>query len=318
MNRFIVRRILQIVPQLAILLVLSFALVHLTPGQTGVLDLESADSQNITALREMLGLDRPLHEQFGDWAIRLLQFDFGVSFIDGQPVIEKILERLPPTLLLTGSALLLSLLLAVPLGIVSALRRNTPVDYGLTLFAFVGISVPAFWAAILAIIAFGVMIPVLPIQGMRTVGAPVANEFLDVAKHLILPAAILGLEGTAALTRYVRSSMIEALVEDYIRTARSKGLRERVIVLRHAMKNALLPAVTILGLRLPMLVGGAVLIEAVFAWPGIGRLGLEAVLRRDYPVVMGLVVFTGVLTIVGNLLADLAYGLLDPRIKQGA
>lgn len=318
MNRFLVRRVIQIVPQLAILLVLSFALVHLTPGETGVLDLESADAQNIAALREMLGLDRPLHEQFADWAVRLVRLDFGVSFIDGQPVMDKILERLPPTLLLTGTALALSIMLAIPLGLISALRRNTAIDYGLTLFAFIGISVPAFWAAILAIITFGVLIPVLPIQGMRTVGAPVASDVLDVAKHLILPAGILGLEGTAALTRYVRSSMIESLVEDYIRTARSKGLRERVIVVRHAMKNALLPAVTILGLRLPMLVGGAVLIEAVFAWPGIGRLGLEAVLRRDYPVVMGLVVFTGVLTILGNLLADIAYGFLDPRIKQEA
>lgn len=312
------RRLIQTVPQFAILLVLSFALVHLTPGTTGVIDLDSADAQNLGRLRELLGLDRPLPEQFFEWTGRLLRFDFGVSFIDGQPVADKILERLPPTVLLTGSALALSIILAIPLGVVSALRRNTAIDYGLTLFAFIGISIPAFWAAILAIIAFGVLLPILPIQGMRTVGSPVASEALDVAKHLILPAAILGLEGTAALTRYIRSSMIESLVEDYIRTARSKGLRERVVVMRHAMKNALLPAVTILGLRLPMLVGGAVLIEAVFAWPGIGRLGLEAVLRRDYPVVMALVVFTGALTILGNLLADVAYGLLDPRIKQEA
>ena len=170
----------------------------------------------------------------------------------------------------------------------------------------------------MAIIVFGVQLQWLPVQGMRTVGQTVSSPTLDMLKHLILPAGVLGLEGTAALTRYVRSSMVEVLIEDYVRTARAKGLRERTVLLRHALKNALMPAVTILGLRLPILVGGAVLIETVFAWPGIGRLGWESVSRRDYPVVLALVVFTGVLTIIGNLLADVAYSVLDPRIRLEA
>lgn len=318
MNRYLLRRTLQMVPQLLILFVLSFALVHLTPGLTGVIDLESANAQNLLEMREQLGLERPLPVQFVEWLGRMVRLDFGTSFIDGQPVLGKILDRLPATLLLTGTALLLSIALSIPLGVLASLHRNSPLDYALTFLAFFGISVPAFWAAILAIITFGVLLPWLPVQGMRTVGEPVASPALDVLRHLILPASILGLEGTAALTRYVRSSMIEILVEDYVRTARAKGLRQRTVLWRHALKNALMPVITIVGLRLPILVGGAVLIETVFAWPGIGRLGWEAVIRRDYPVVMGLVVFTGVLTIIGNLLADVSYAAVDPRVKLEA
>lgn len=315
MNGYLLRRTIQMVPQLLILFVLSFALVHLTPGMTGVIDLDSAQAQNLVEARRMLGLDQPLHLQFGEWFWRMIRLDFGNSLIDGQPVIDKILDRLPATLLLTGAALLISILLAIPLGVLISLHRNSFVDYLLTFIAFIGISIPAFWAAILAIITFGVLLPWLPVQGMRTVGDPVASPTLDVLKHLILPATVLGLEGTAALTRYVRSSMIEVLVEDYIRTARAKGLQERTILVRHAVKNAFMPIITLLGLRIPMLIGGAVLIETVFAWPGIGRLGWEAVIRRDYPVVMALVVFTGILTIIGNLLADITYAAVDPRVR---
>jgi peptide/nickel transport system permease protein len=247
----------------------------------------------------------------------MIRFDFGTSLIDGQPVLNKILKFLPPTLLLTGTALVLSVLIAIPLGVLASLHRNTLIDYGLTVFAFLGISVPSFWAAIVLIIIFGVLLGWLPTGGMRTVGASVP-PFIDTLRHLVLPATVLARDSTAALMRYVRSSMTEVLLEDYVRTARSKGLRPRAVVFRHALKNALIPTVTILGLRLPLLVGGAVLIEIVFAWPGIGRLGYDAVIRRDIPVVMALVVFTGVVTIIGNLLADLAYGLLDPRVKLGA
>lgn len=317
MGRYVLNRLIQVVPQLLILFVISFGLVHLTPGMTGVIDLESPEARNLLATREMLGLDRPLHVQFLEWLSRMIRFDFGNSLIDGQPVLNKILKFLPPTLLLTGTALVLSVLIAIPLGVLASLHRNTPIDYGLTVFAFLGISVPSFWAAIVLIIIFGVLLGWLPTGGMRTVGASVP-PFIDTLRHLVLPATVLALDATAALMRYVRSSMTEVLLEDYVRTARSKGLRPRAVVFRHALKNALIPTVTILGLRLPLLVGGAVLIEIVFAWPGIGRLGYDAVIRRDIPVVMALVVFTGVVTIIGNLLADLAYGLLDPRVKLGA
>ena len=315
MNRYLLRRGVLVGPQLLILLVLSFGLVHLTPGATGGVDLNALSGENIEQMRERLGLDRPLPVQFGDWLWRVVRLDFGDSFIDGQPVREKILDRLPATMLLTGSALVMSLVLAIPLGMVSSLRRNSPIDYGLTVFAFSGVSIPAFWAAIVVIIVFGVELGWFPVQGMESVGRDVESHAVDVLHHLVLPAAVLGLEGTAALTRLVRSSMSDVLVEDYVRTARAKGVTERLVLIRHALKNALLPMVTLVGLRLPTLIGGAVVIETVFAWPGIGRLGWEAVLQRDFPVVMGLVVFTGVLTILGNLLADIAYAVIDPRIN---
>jgi peptide/nickel transport system permease protein len=305
----------QLLPQLLILVALSFALVHLTPGTTGDVDLQSLSAQNTQQLRQQLGLDRPLYIQFGDWLWHLVRLDFGRSFLDGQPVSQKIWERLPATALLVGSALVLSLIISIPLGVISSFYRNSVIDYALTVFAFFGVSIPAFWAAIVAIIIFGVKLHWLPVQGMQTVGQPVSSHTLDVIKHLVLPATVLALEGTAALARYVRSSISEVLTEDYIRTARSKGLRERVVLFRHALKNALLPLVTVVGLRLPALVGGSVLIETVFAWPGIGRLGWESVVKRDYPVVMGLVVCTGALTIIGNLIADIVYGIIDPRIK---
>jgi peptide/nickel transport system permease protein len=318
LNRYLFRRLLQVGPQLLILVVISFALVHLTPGMTGVIDLESPSAQNLLATREMLGLDRPLLVQFVEWFGRMLSLDFGYSLIDGQPVLDKIMRYLPPTLLLTGSALVLSVLIALPLGVLASLYRNSWTDYGLTVFAFLGISIPSFWAAIILIIVFGVWLGWLPTGGMRTVGGNAPHQIIDTLRHLVLPASVLGLDATAALMRFVRSSMTEVLVEDYIRTARSKGLNPLAVVFRHALKNALIPAVTLIGLRLPLLVGGAVLIEIVFAWPGIGRLGYEAVIRRDFPVVMALVVFTGVVTIIGNLLADLSYGLLDPRVNVEA
>jgi len=306
------------VPQLLILCVLSFALVHLTPGATGVVDLQSVNAQDLVALHKQLGLDRPLYVQFGDWLWRLVRLDFGRSFIDGESVRAKIADRLLATVLLTGSALLLAIVIAVPLGVLTSLHRNSFFDYAMTIFAFFGVSIPAFWAAIVAIILFSVKLHWFPVQGMRTVGQPVSSAPLDLLRHLALPALVLGLEGTAALTRFVRSSMSEVLTEDYVRTARAKGLRERAVLIRHALKNALLPLVTLIGLRLPALIGGSVLIETVFAWPGIGRLAWESVVRRDYPVVLGLVVCTGILTIVGNLLADIAYAAIDPRIKLEA
>ncbi len=312
MTGFLLRRFRQVVPQLLILFTISFAIIHLTPGTTGAVNPEAGVTQNLDALREQLGLDRPLPVKYVDWLWHAVQLDFGTSFDDGRPVIDKILERLPATLLLTGTALALSILISVVLAVASSVYRNSLFDYTATVFSFFGLSIPAFWAAILAIIVFGVQLDLLPVQGMNSVDDDGA---VDTLRHLILPAGVLALEGTAALTRYLRSSMIEVLHEDYVRTARAKGLSERTVVFSHAFRNALVSSVTILGLRLPILVGGAVLIETVFAWPGIGRLGFEAVSTRDYPVVMGLLVFTGIVTIIGNLLADITYSLVDPRVK---
>jgi peptide/nickel transport system permease protein len=308
----LVRRILRLIPQLLVLVTIAFALVHLTPGSTGTINVETGSTQNLDQLRDQLGLNRPLYIQYGDWLMHVARLDFGVSYVDGRSVLDKIAERLPATLLLTGTALIVATVLGLLLGIISAVRQNTWVDYSATLFAFFGLSIPSFWAGLLLIIVFAVTLRVLPAQGMTSIGGGGA---VDVLWHLILPATVLALDATAAISRYVRSSMVETLDEDYIRTARAKGLPERMVIMRHAVRNALLPTVTILGLRLPVLVGGALLIETVFAWPGIGRLGYEAVIQRDYPVILGLLIFTGTLTIVGNLLADITYAFVDPRVK---
>jgi peptide/nickel transport system permease protein len=308
----LLRRILRLIPQLLVLVTIAFALVHLTPGSTGTVNVETGSTQNLDQLRAQLGLDRPLYVQYGDWLVHVARLDFGVSYVDGRSVIEKIAERLPATLLLTGTALIVATVLGFLLGILAAVHQNTWVDYSATLFAFFGLSIPSFWAGLLLIIVFAVTLRVLPAQGMTSIGG---GGPLDVAWHLVLPATVLALEATAAISRYVRSSMVETLDEDFIRTARAKGLPERKVIMRHAVRNALLPTVTILGLRLPVLVGGALLIETVFAWPGIGRLGYEAVTQRDYPVILGLLIFTGTLTIVGNLLADITYAFVDPRVK---
>ncbi|MEO8829762.1 ABC transporter permease [Lapillicoccus sp.] len=312
MGAVLARRLLRVIPQMLVLVTIAFALVHLTPGSTGTVNVQTGMSQNLEQLRGDLGLDRPLNVQYLDWLGRVVRLDFGMSYVDGRPVLGKILERLPATLLLTATALVLSTVLGILLGIVSALRQNTKVDYAATVFAFFGLSIPSFWAGLLMILLFSVTLRLLPAQGMESIGG---GGPLDVLKHLIMPACVLALEATAAMSRYVRSSMSEVLHEDYIRTARAKGLPERVIIGRHALRNALLPAVTILGLRLPVLVGGALLIETVFAWPGIGRLGYESVTQRDYPVILGLLIFTGLLTILGNLLADVTYAIVDPRVK---
>ena len=312
MGAVLVRRILRLIPQLLVLVTIAFALVHLTPGSTGTINVETGSTQNLDQLRDQLGLNRPLYIQYGDWLMHVARLDFGVSYVDGRSVLDKIAERLPATLLLTGTALIVATVLGLLLGIISAVRQNTWVDYSATLFAFFGLSIPSFWAGLLLIIVFAVTLRVLPAQGMTSIGGGGA---VDVLWHLILPATVLALDATAAISRYVRSSMVETLDEDYIRTARAKGLPERMVIMRHAVRNALLPTVTILGLRLPVLVGGALLIETVFAWPGIGRLGYEAVMQRDYPVILGLLIFTGTLTIVGNLLADITYAFVDPRVK---
>ena len=312
MGAVLVRRILRLIPQLLVLVTIAFALVHLTPGSTGTINVETGSTQNLDQLRDQLGLNRPLYIQYGDWLMHVARLDFGVSYVDGRSVLDKIAERLPATLLLTGTALIVATVLGLLLGIISAVRQNTWVDYSATLFAFFGLSIPSFWAGLLLIIVFAVTLRVLPAQGMTSIGGGGA---VDVLWHLILPATVLALDATAAISRYVRSSMVETLDEDYIRTARAKGLPERMVIMRHAVRNALLPTVTILGLRLPVLVGGALLIETVFAWPGIGRLGYEAVIQRDYPVILGLLIFTGTLTIVGNLLADITYAFVDPRVK---
>ncbi|MFH1928521.1 MAG: ABC transporter permease [Chloroflexota bacterium] len=311
------RRLLATLPSLLILSVISFGLVKMVPGD--VVGAQSMGSlgvsrQQLDTMRTYLGLDRPIHVQYLDWLAKVIRLDLGDSFLGAQPVAYIIRMRLVPTMLLTGTALLESVILGILFGVLAARWRNSIVDYSVTTVSFFFVSIPAFWAGIMAIILFSITLRVLPAGMMTSPGQPPA--VLDVLHHLILPATVLGLGGMASITRYVRSSMIEVMEQDYIRTARSKGLSERIVLVRHALRNALLPVATIIGLRLPSLVGGSVLIEQVFSWPGLGQMGISAARSRDFPITMGLVLVVGTLTIVGNLLADLSYYFLDPRIED--
>ena len=269
-------------------------------------------------LHSLYGLDKPIHVQYWLWLSRIVRFDFGESFKDGRLVIIKILERLPATLLLNVLSLLLIFFIALPIGILSAVRQDSFFDKGMTIFVFFGFSVPAFWLALLLMLLFGVFLGWLPISGMHSVNFPYFSfwgKLWDIIKHLILPVFVSAFGGLAYLSRYSRASMLEVLRQDYIRTARAKGVPEKKVIYKHALRNALIPIVTLLGLSLPGLIGGGFIFETIFAWPGMGRLGYQAIMSRDYPVIMGVGVIAALLTLLGNLIADITYAFIDPRIR---
>ena len=301
---------------------LAFAVIHLAPGEPIVLqqELQATQSpQQRQTLRELYGLDKPLHVQYGNWLARVIRVDLGRSFSpDGRPVWEKIRERIPITLFLNLAEIGLIYLIAVPLGVLAAVRRHTLFDRFTTVFVFVGFATPDFWLALLLMILFGVQLGWLPISGLRSLNweylAGPAQAW-DLAAHLILPIFIGAFGGFAGLSRFMRGSMLEVIRQDYIRTAQAKGLPERVVFYKHALRNAVLPIVTILGLSLPGLIGGSVIVESVFAIPGMGQLAVQSVFARDYPVVMGLLTIGAGLTLLGNRLADVCYGIVDPRIR---
>jgi len=299
------------------LLVLTFFLVHLAPGDPVIaLGGEHGDPGYYALIRAKFGLDRPLPEQFAVYAARILGGDLGTSFVHGRPVSRVIAERLPATLLLMSTALILSTVVGVSLGTMAARRAHRRMDLFLRAVALVGQAVPAFWLAQVGILALAVGTGLLPVQGMTdarrtTAGLP---HIADVARHLVLPALVLACGELALTTRLVRAALIEELGADYVRTARAKGLAEWLVT-AHALRNALLPVVTLIGGRIGMLCAGAVLVEAVFAWPGVGHLLLASLLARDYPVLLGIFLLVSVCVVLANLLTDLAYGWLDPRIR---
>ncbi len=303
---------------------LSFFVIHLAPGSPT--DLETtmnplADADARERLNALYGLDRPLHEQYFSWLKRMVVLDFGDSMSsDPRPVIDKIAEALPLTLCLNGATLLFTLLIAVPLGVAGAARRNGVFDRITTVLVFVGFSMPTFWLALLLMMFFAVDLGWFPLSGLTSLDfqqlSPLGKT-LDLLRHLAMPLLVTVFTGLAGLSRFVRASVIDALRQDYIMTARAKGLSERVVLFRHALRNALLPVITILGLSVPGLIGGSVIIESIFALPGMGQLFYKAVMARDYPLIMGNLVIGAVLTLAGNLLADLCYGLADPRIRTG-
>lgn len=302
--------------------VISFAVLHLAPGAPTEMQTMMQPKVSLEArdrLNAIYGLDKPLHIQYFDWLKRLVRFDFGRSFSsDNRPVQEKIMERLPITLFINILSLVLILVVAIPIGVLSAVHRYSLFDKATTIFVFVGFATPTFWLALLLMLVFGVYLDWLPISGLKSLNYEYLGlwgKVIDLGKHLILPVLLSAFGGLAGLSRYMRSNMLEVIRQDYILTARAKGLTERVVIYKHALRNALLPVVTVLGLSIPGLIGGSVIFESIFAIPGMGQLFYGAVMARDYPVVMGELVIGAVLTLIGNLVADISYALVDPRIR---
>ena len=313
MATYIIRRLLQAVVLLFIVSVVTFLLIHAAPGGPSLLSNPELSKDQATEMARNLGLSDPLPVQYARWASHVLRGDLGNSFSTSSPVVSLIEERLPNTLLLGGVAILLAVLIAVPLGVISAARRNSAFDRAITGISFLGISIPVFWLGIMLIILFAVQWGLLPAGGMYTVGA--AFSFADRLKHLLLPALVLMTAELAALVRYTRSGMITVLNEDYVRTARAKGLENRKVVFGHALRNALIPVVTLVGVRIPLIVGGAAITETVFSWPGMGRLAVDAANTRDYPVVLGTTLTVAAVVVFSSLIIDLLYAYLDPRIR---
>ena len=325
MLRFLIKRLAIMLLTLWGVLTISFGLIHIAPGDP--LSPMTEFNPKITPefrerLIKMYGLDKPLYERYLRWLKGVITLDFGVSFsIDQRPVWDKIKERLPITILINSLALVIILLISIPVGVYSAVHAGTLRDRLITIFTLLGYSMPSFWFALLLMMLFGVKLGLLPISGLHSsVGyeeMSFGEKVLDWAKHLIMPLLVATFGGIAGIARYVRNSMVEVLESDFILFARAKGLPERKVLYRHALRNALLPLITILGLSLPGLIGGSVIFESIFGIPGVGQLMWQAVLSRDYPVILANLVLVSVLTLLGNFLADIGYALADPRIRTG-
>ena len=320
MTRYLIRRLLGMIPLLIGISFLVYALLNLVPGSpTDQYEFSAnftpADRERI---RENLGLNDPWYVRYFIWLGNVLQGDFGNSLVNYQPVLARLEETLPNTLLLTGTALGFALLLSVPVGIWAAVKRNSFFDRSTTILSVAFFSVPSVWLGLMLLIIFGVKFQEwglysLPVGGMKTLRGE--SGLWDRIEHLILPAFTLGVIQLAGWTRYIRSSMLEVIRQDYIRTAQSKGLHQRVVLLGHAFRNALLPLLTLIGLTLPDLFGGAVIVEEVFSWNGVGRLTVDALIRNDYTVAMAAIMMLAFLTVIGNLFADVMYGVMDPRVR---
>ena len=321
---YLLKRLLLMFPMLLGITLISFTVIHLAPGTPVELQTTMDPKVSLEAqkrLKELYGLDKPLHVQYWDWLKRVAFLDFGRSFSpDRRPVWDKITERIPVTLSLNLLSMLIILSLAVPIGVIAAYRAHSWFDKATTLLVFFGFAMPSFWLALLLILFFGVYLDWLPISGLRSLQFPQFTfwqKVQDLLAHVTLPVLGAAFMGLAGMSRYMRGSMLEVIRQDYITTARAKGLPERTVIFKHALRNALLPVVTMLGLSVPGLIGGSVIFERIFAIPGMGQLFWLAVMARDYPLVMGELVIGALLTLIGNLLADVSYALVDPRIRTG-
>jgi peptide/nickel transport system permease protein len=295
--------------------VITFVLIHTAPGGPAMLQNPDLGREQIARFRANLGLDDPLPVQYARWLRAAVRGDFGRSYNTVEPVLRLVGTRLPNTLLLTGAALGLAIVLAVPLGVLSATYRNTAIDRAIAGVSFMGISTPVFWFGIVLIVVFSVQLKMLPAGGMYQIGA--AYSVGDRLRHLAMPVFVLTIANLAEVTRYTRSAMIGALGEDYVRTAHAKGLPAATVLFRHALRNALIPVITIVGVYLPRAVSATAITETVFSWPGMGQLAVQSAATRDYPVVLGATLAVAVFAVGSSLLTDLAYGYVDPRIRLG-
>ncbi len=314
MATYIVRRVLQAVPLLFVISIGLFGLLHLIPG--GPEQVAFSPRMNPEARHNMvvaLGLDQPLPIQYIKWLWGTLHLNFGDTYKDGRPVIVVVGERLPATLELLGGAFLLALLVAVPLGIIASIRQYSIIDYAFTIISYLGICMPVFWFAEILVLVLAIQFKLFPTGGMGTEGAP--PSVADGLDHLILPITVLSFAFIASWSRYLRSSMLEVLHQDYLRTARAKGLAGLRVVVKHAVRNALIPLVTVVALDFGSIFGGAVITETIFSWPGLGRLFYDSLSSRDYPVLMAMMVLSALTVVACNIVADVIYGLLDPRIR---
>ena len=320
MRKYLVRRILQVIPLLLGVSVVAFVVMRLAPGDPVAIFInpEKASSPEMVELiRHQLGLDQPIYMQYLLWLKNVLQGDWGYSYVSQKPVMADIMVRLPNTRLLGGVALAITLLVSIPVGVFSAVRSYSAWDYAVTLFAFIGLSIPSFWFGLSLMQIFANHLHWLPSVGMHSIDIEPGDPgyYLDVVKHMIMPAIVLSLSSMATLTRYQRSSVLEVIRQNYIQTARAKGLPERVVIYKHALKNAMVPVITMIGLLVPQFVGGSYITETVFGWPGIGRLGVNAIFQRDYAVVMGVTMLSALIIVVANMLTDVAYAVVNPRIR---
>jgi peptide/nickel transport system permease protein len=312
MFAYIVRRILATIPVMAVVAIFVFALLYLSPGDpAAIIAGDTATVEDIVRIRAKLGLDEPVYIQFGSWVWRLLQGDLGISIFTNLPVSKLIEQRLEPTVALTITTLIISVLAAIPMGVLAAWKAGSWIDRVVMVFAVLGFSVPIFVLAYMLIFVFAIWADLLPVQGYVSI----ASGFWPFLSHMILPSAALGMVFAALIARITRASMLDVLAQDYIRTAQAKGLGSQQVLIGHALKNAAVPIVTIIGIGVALLIGGVVVTETVFAIPGLGRLTVDAILRRDYPIIQGIIlIFSGAYVLI-NLLVDLSYTLIDPRIR---
>ncbi|CAM4296925.1 peptide ABC transporter permease [Bacillus manliponensis] len=314
MRTVIVKRLLNAIPLLFVISIISFVLIKLAPGDP-VRNFVTPNMSpvDVERMRASLGLDQPIYIQYVLWLKSILSGDFGYSLLSHKPVFELIVERLPATIGLMGLSLILSFCIAIPLGLLSGIKKNSLFDRIVNFISYVGISMPVFWFALLLIYLFSLKWNLLPSMGMRTVGE---DSILDVIKHGILPCTVLAFQNVSVYVRYIRSSTVQQLGEEYVQTQYAYGASRRSVLFGHVLRNVLIPIVTIFGLSIPSLVGGAFITETVFSWPGLGSLGVNSIFKFDYPVIMAITLLSSVMLILGNLIADILYGIVDPRIRM--